>query len=52
MCFAVVHPAGVVVFGTGMNRYLRFPSGRAFVLSGDALYQRSSLCTGHPPGVL
>jgi glyoxylase-like metal-dependent hydrolase (beta-lactamase superfamily II) len=29
-----------------------FPSGRAFVLSGDALYQRSSLCNGHPPGIL
>jgi hypothetical protein len=30
----------------------RFPSGHAFVLSGDAMYQRASLCTDNPPGVL
>lgn len=31
---------------------VRFPSGRGFTLSGDAMYQHSSLCTGCPPGVL
>ncbi|MEY2448829.1 MAG: N-acyl homoserine lactone hydrolase [Acidimicrobiaceae bacterium] len=31
---------------------VRFPSGKGFTLSGDAMYQRSSLCTGCPPGVV
>jgi len=31
---------------------VRFPSGRAFVLTGDAMYRRVSLCTADPPGVL
>ena len=29
-----------------------FPSGKTFVVSGDAVYQRASLCDGCPPGVL
>ena len=31
---------------------VRFPSGRGFTLSGDAMYRHSSLCSGCPPGVL
>jgi glyoxylase-like metal-dependent hydrolase (beta-lactamase superfamily II) len=29
-----------------------FPSGKRFVISGDAVYKRTSLCDGCPPGVL
>jgi glyoxylase-like metal-dependent hydrolase (beta-lactamase superfamily II) len=29
-----------------------FPSQKTFVISGDAVYQRASLCDGCPPGVL
>ncbi len=31
---------------------VQFASGRAFVLSGDAMYQRASLCSAEPPGIL